>query len=169
MQCRILALPAELRIAIFEHALIEHPYIRVTAQLRPPALLSVCKQVREEGLSIWYGENLFAMPIVDCDARLAIAFQVHHQSLALGEIRGAFEIYGEPNWQNLFRWCTAIYSGASAGLEKGARLGPLGKVIAAANEIAARFTENAASWDACEEVLENLRFAVGGLEPMWLE
>lgn len=52
---RLLSLLPELRNTIYQFALIEPKgtWIDITPSLKPPALLSTCRQIREECRKIW--------------------------------------------------------------------------------------------------------------------
>lgn len=56
-----LDLPAELRNVIYRMVLPEEAEIDVSALSRPkePGLLAACRQIRDEGLDVYYGENQF--------------------------------------------------------------------------------------------------------------
>jgi len=56
-------LPPELRNEIYELALLKDQpiYISHNARLREPALLAINRQVRAEGLPLYYGVNTFAL------------------------------------------------------------------------------------------------------------
>jgi len=55
----LLRLPPELRNAIYSYVLVDPPEVLVTNHWRPPALLSMSKQVRREALKIYFAENIF--------------------------------------------------------------------------------------------------------------
>jgi hypothetical protein len=89
-------LPAELRNKIYKCCLIvvdKHDpeystkikskgrYILVTKDINLPALLSVCHQVRNETLGIWYIENRFHIRIFGYDASLYLAWRRHLDAL----------------------------------------------------------------------------------------
>lgn len=63
----LLALPGELRNAIWRYALVEEDavVIRPDAIHRPRPLLAVCKQIREEAVGIYFAENTFR-----CDCQI---------------------------------------------------------------------------------------------------
>lgn len=65
---RLGALPAELRIRIYEYILAQQTRIDVTRTMglwgqasiwKSPALLQTCRQLRSEASDIYYGENTF--------------------------------------------------------------------------------------------------------------
>lgn len=74
---RLLALPAELRNKIYHFSLVDEDEIFITSELKPPSLLSTCRQVRNEALQIYYFANSFAHEIKNCDARLYGKFVKH--------------------------------------------------------------------------------------------
>ncbi|KAK0356105.1 hypothetical protein LTR91_009206 [Friedmanniomyces endolithicus] len=59
----LLKLPPELRNAIYSYVLVDPPEVLVTYHWRPPALLSMSKQIRREALKIYFAENIFRIDI----------------------------------------------------------------------------------------------------------
>ena len=58
----LLALPAEIRIRIYELALVEEDdSIELTPNLRVPSLLHTSSQIRRETRPIWFDRNEFAI------------------------------------------------------------------------------------------------------------
>ena len=82
-QSPLLSLPAELRTAIWRHALITKPMVPVpiidgSRPRKPPSILSACQQIRQEASPVYYGENTFhfAVPFfADGKSTLARWFQ----------------------------------------------------------------------------------------------
>lgn len=64
---RLLALPAELRNAIYSLVLVEPSDIVISTKhySQPPALLATCRQVREEASSLYYSLNRFHFMVSD--------------------------------------------------------------------------------------------------------
>ncbi|KAK5697989.1 hypothetical protein LTR97_006949 [Elasticomyces elasticus] len=68
-KCRLLALPAELRLQIYEYAVLKSRPVIITrretkagrkAQLIQPALSKTCRSIREDALKIYYSKTRFA-------------------------------------------------------------------------------------------------------------
>ncbi len=59
-KCYLYTLPPELRVEIYRHVLTGHlNTIRLNSRFKEPGLLKVSKQIRDEALAIFYGENTF--------------------------------------------------------------------------------------------------------------
>ncbi|KAI7491799.1 hypothetical protein KC367_g9262 [Hortaea werneckii] len=74
---RFLDLPPELRNAVYEQALsvgvVHIPREpKAARRVRPPALLHVCRQIRQESSPFYYATNTFCLCISDADTRFAI-------------------------------------------------------------------------------------------------
>ncbi|KAK6392664.1 hypothetical protein LTR65_003437 [Meristemomyces frigidus] len=167
----LLRLPPELRLSIWEFALVEDGPVRVTPLLQQPGLLRTCRQIREEAMKTWLHSNFFWFDVVDCDATLIKAFVKHARQLisTLGlalTLRGGCDGNGREHWRNLVEWCTAVRSGQAFVVLKSDDLNRMGRVVAAAHAITPDYAD--CTWQECEKALEHLRFAVGGLEPQWL-
>ena len=64
MDCTLLNLPGEIRNQILRLALVESQMIPVDSNgLDEPELLQVCSQLRKEGISIFYAENIFRVQV----------------------------------------------------------------------------------------------------------
>ena len=102
---RFLDLPPEMRNMIYKFALVEDKgsLIDITPDLKPPGLLSVCRQMREECLQIWYRQNTFIIQMYDCDASLKMAFEKHLARLGLNKLFLWQSVSGI-NWMNLMDW-----------------------------------------------------------------
>ncbi|KAK5690590.1 hypothetical protein LTR97_012144 [Elasticomyces elasticus] len=118
----LLALPPELRTKIFEFSLTEANCIDVTDQgLKPPGLLAVSTQVRDEAITIYYSTNRFRLVLLDYNPDPLMPFCLRykkyfvpakgydHHNPDVGVLSARVE--GQPNWQNLERWCRLVYSG----------------------------------------------------------
>jgi hypothetical protein len=68
-------LPAELRDEIYRLCLISsEEYIWIDKETRSPPLLSVCCQIRQEAIEIWYLSNKFMIKVEGCDTALYQAY-----------------------------------------------------------------------------------------------
>lgn len=72
----IFSIPPELRIRIYEFALVSHKTINVTKKkYRPqPALLATCHQIRDEAASVYYQSNTFRYTVCNYAGVLIIPF-----------------------------------------------------------------------------------------------
>ena len=109
-QPRLLSIPAEIRNHIYDFVLIQSPYVHVTNDLTPPALLATCRQLRTEGLSVWYSANRFRIEIWDLDTTDLDKFNhlyrlQTHNNLAKIHIK----MLGQPSWANLVKWCNKLH------------------------------------------------------------
>lgn len=62
----LVSLPAELRNRIYDYVLAEERNIRITPQLRVPALLHTSRQVRAETRYTWFTVNQFRIVRIFC-------------------------------------------------------------------------------------------------------
>ncbi|KAK4896443.1 hypothetical protein LTR27_005657 [Elasticomyces elasticus] len=121
-QFHLLALPSELRVKIFEFSLTEANCIDVTDQgIEPPGLLAVSTQVRDEAITIYYSTNKFRLVLLDYNPDPLMPFCLRykkyflpakgydHNNPDVGILSARVE--GQPNWQNLERWCRLVYCG----------------------------------------------------------
>ena len=70
-RCRLFELPAELRIRIYEDALIEEEDVEVSpTKFAPPGLLSTNRQIRHETSRLYYNDNIFKIVADAYDTRL---------------------------------------------------------------------------------------------------
>ncbi|KAK3620960.1 hypothetical protein LTR56_023096 [Elasticomyces elasticus] len=162
-----LALPAELRNTIYELALLQSDDIEVDDQLRPPPLLQVSRQVREETGSMWYERNVFFQRVMDCDARLVSTWSRYCRNIGMsGEVQ--IVISGVPNWSNLLEWCRELVEGHSGYPFPDENDDNMESMILSAHKIALDFNRDHRPWKDCKMVLEVLRRAVGRYDSRWL-
>lgn len=107
----VLKLPAELRLEIYEYCLIEHDTIKVTKDLKQPALLSTCRRMRKEAIGVWYFSNSFHFTIVDCDAALLGAFceNIRNYDRESSRYATCDVTMSGTKWNNLIEWCRSIW------------------------------------------------------------
>ncbi|KAK6413329.1 hypothetical protein LTR81_012757 [Elasticomyces elasticus] len=123
----LMGLPEELRRQIFEYTVLEAEPIVVTADgPHQPALLQVCRRVREESLAMYFTCNGFVYDLMDYNmAQLVPALNIHakyfrppgpfegwateyrFQGRQVGFV--GFEFSGVQNWQNLVEWMRTSY------------------------------------------------------------
>ncbi|KAK3617301.1 hypothetical protein LTR56_025369 [Elasticomyces elasticus] len=170
----LLSLPAELRNEIYEYVLLE-PDIKygvlVTPDLELPPLLSVCRQVRSESRGIWYNGQKFTHVMSDCNADTMLAWSRHLANIGIpnpNHWKYQFEFDGEPNWDNLMRWCKTLCEDGGLRMDPKTFLSPFQSVIGSACQIARESFDCERSWKECRGLLEILRRTVGKFEKKWL-
>ncbi|KAK4626902.1 hypothetical protein CLAFUW4_05047 [Fulvia fulva] len=174
---RLLTLPAEIRNRIYEYALIEHPNILITPAIREPPLLSANRQIRTEALGIYYSNlNIFILPIHSSDATLYLRWHTHLQSLGFDDMTsGLVRLSGTPRWENLFRWCKAVYQGGASMIRFKEDIRIKGQttamyhVVIAGLEIAKAGRESGLRWDVVEKLLGSLMYGVVEYDERWVE
>ena len=75
------------------------------AHRQQPALLRTSRQLREEGLKIFYSENTFDLHIRD----LRYALPTYHW-LQMNTLKGNIVLAGSCNWTNLQDWMRQFHS-----------------------------------------------------------
>ncbi|KAK0262793.1 hypothetical protein B0A54_09096 [Friedmanniomyces endolithicus] len=123
-ECRLLALPKELREQIFDHAILEDidTVISITEDgPKQPGLLRVSTQVRRETLTRYYAYNKFGIVISDFDALAVLpSYRLQHEYFdpptspdarraAVGCV--GLQIKFSPEWSDMVGWCRLEYRG----------------------------------------------------------
>ena len=110
---KLLALPAELRNSIYELALLgdKDEQVKITADFKHPGLLSVCSQLHNETLGIWYHNHEFLVNVKDCDATILNAWTGHCCDLGFRDAAIYKFQSGLTDRTALRKWCYAIFSG----------------------------------------------------------
>ncbi|KAK5690591.1 hypothetical protein LTR97_012145 [Elasticomyces elasticus] len=122
-KCHLLALPAELRVKIFEYSLRRSNTIKVDSSgLSVPGLLSVSIRVRNEAIYIYYSTNRFRIVVHDCNIEPVAPFvknlQKYFKVLRGYHIRNPevglvkISLRGVPNWPYLMKWIRLMYDRA---------------------------------------------------------
>ena len=167
--CHLLALPAELRSAVYEYALVEAEQIKVDHNLQQPALLYTCRQIRREAIYHWYLSNTFELDIIDCDPKMDIAFTRHCDVVGMNEgestVKAVINLLGRKDWSNLVSWCKAVYQDDVFKLRKDDSGDKSWAVVAGAHDIVHRMIDR--PWEEVEAALDNLRYVVGKLDRAW--
>ncbi|KAK4896444.1 hypothetical protein LTR27_005658 [Elasticomyces elasticus] len=119
-KCHLLALPAELRVKIFEFSLKRSKTIKIDSSgLSVPGLLSVSIRVRNEAIYIYYSTNRFRLFIQNCNIEPVVPFiknlqmyfkiprdyQIRSPEVGLVKI----SLRGVPSWPNLMKWIRLSY------------------------------------------------------------
>ncbi len=161
----LIMLPPEIRNEIYRHCLvINEGRIMIDKQLKPPALLSVCRQIRQEATALWYLGNGFTIKLRSCDASLYRAWM--STIVKPLSLKTNFEdnlILGinhyHINWKNLVDWCGAGWSGELSAVDMMQHGTPATVVIQAATNIASR--ARTMEWEKVVGPLEGLRLVAG--------
>ncbi|KAF2173897.1 hypothetical protein M409DRAFT_48809 [Zasmidium cellare ATCC 36951] len=80
-------LPAELRNEIYRLALVKPNYLRTVvcgSTYKTPALLQVCRQIRNEAAGVYYGENKFVAHRACGDKMEKVGYVEEHVGKARG-------------------------------------------------------------------------------------
>lgn len=87
--------------------------IEITKQMKPPALLLTCRQVRSEAVPIWFGSNRFEIVIEACDSTLFRRFSQNLADSIIARTGGQGSPVGisieRVNWANFVERCQAIW------------------------------------------------------------
>lgn len=172
IECRLLALPAELRNRIYRHALVKDHLISIQKHVElplPPGLLQVNRQIRAEAYQIYYLENNFGFTIRDYDASTLIRWckvftSIEHQK------RCMLNIAPSTNFDNLLVWLRVFFERKCGGIEVGKPGEGNRNVEAAASlfEMTARMQQiKGMSWSEVKELLEAARQGFAALDPAW--
>ncbi|KAK4950828.1 hypothetical protein LTR10_010821 [Elasticomyces elasticus] len=158
-ECKLFALPAELRNSIYEEVLIHDDDIAVTIETRIPALLQASKQLRAETHAMWHERNKFVHKVLNCDAALLCSWSRHMLTFAYDPDTSlhAVDMVGKPNWTNLMTWCKAVCVENCVSVMAETDDTFFGSVIASATGVALRFAEIKGRWEDCEKVLLELK------------
>ncbi|KAK4555969.1 hypothetical protein LTR86_007189 [Recurvomyces mirabilis] len=179
-ESRLLELPPELRNRIYGYYLIERGRaIIITAALKQPAMLSVCRLIRSEALDIWYQCNDFDIHITDCDAQLLRSYQKHLKfpSTPLsptkivdksGDKPGLAITVSGPHWENVLQWAHWAYQREARGPRcADSAINDTESVVCAIMDIAETAARDGLPWVACKTMIEGLRDLASRLDSRW--
>ena len=171
----LLDLPLEIRTLIWDFALTSPTPIRITDQLKQPALTHVNRQIRSETRKLALLNNNYRIDIVACDARLLSKFSqlwdriinpdyknIKTKTISLPIRLG---LVGDCHWLNLVTWYRLVRRGKCVALRSGPAARGRSKIIEAATGLAA----NAGTWGEVERGLGAWREVAGMDDPQWLE
>ncbi|KAK4504086.1 hypothetical protein PRZ48_005001 [Zasmidium cellare] len=168
----LLALPPEIRTTIFEYALIEPEKIRVRPPLRPPALLSTCRQTREDAGLIWFERNRFVITIRNCDASLFVAFaNLHHNHQRRYNMTGHLVynivVAGGKDWNNLMLWCYEVWANTIPAFKMIEPSDEYEAFVSVATNIAKWHRDR--PWEECYATIDAIRYAVAKYDSAWAQ
>ena len=159
-----------MRNAIYRFALLSEETTTITAELKPPALLSTCSEIRDEAIGIWHLEQKFTLSIPDCNSDLASKFMAMSWRYARAPNQARYlgpSDLGGPNWTNLMKWCQRINTGHMCALGIATHNDDMYKIVGAATMIA--HTHYGHEWAKCEEALVAFRHVAGTVDAQWLQ
>ena len=139
--------------------------ILLSKDLKPPALLAVCRQIRNEALEFFYLSNKIHVRIKDYDASLLYAWRTHLNTLSsnIGSRVIFIRVLGRPCWKNLDKWCEHVWSGLrEIKTSKKQHTSKPAQIVNAAHRIGLASRGN--SWAICEDQLNALRIVLGQLD-----
>ena len=146
-------------------------FILITKELKPPALLAVCREVRKETIGIFYLSNSFHVRATNYDASLYFAWRRHLKTLSSRKLAAQIvlvNISGDPMWDNLQNWCKGVWSGLREMTTRGQQhISAKHQIVDAAHRIAV--AARGKPWVECEHQLEGLRMVLGQVDKRWLD
>jgi hypothetical protein len=111
--CQLLSLPPELRNRIYEMVLVQSQTVMVApAGISEPALLSTAKQVRNEAIQIYYGQNIFHITIDNLNPYPLVRWKERRKALKRNcrlKMKWGWSCPVQPARQNLHRWLEAYH------------------------------------------------------------
>jgi len=167
INCRIFALPAELRNQIYRQVLVEDQ-ITMTPEgaaplTPPPTLLQTCRRIREEAASIYFEENTFAFYVTSLDVcRVTEWADLSEQHAQANQI---LAFVSQPNWANLLHWLELFYKDECAGFEEpdADRLEqhPEGAIVHHAFTMVGQLKEEPGmTWEKVRQLLESVHVCI---------
>jgi hypothetical protein len=144
-------------------------FILITENLKPPALLAVCRQIRKETKTIFYTSNRFHVDIPYYDTTLYTAWRIHIRNIGYKTKASnvAFRVLGGPNWENLKIWCRHVWSGLPAISRVRGHVKRKHEIVDAAHRIAV--ASRGKPWVECEVQLDGWRRVLGQVDRTWLD
>jgi len=164
----LLDLPPELRLRIYDYALISQDgFVHVTPQLKQPPLLLTSHLVRREALPIWYDGNKVAITILDCDPTLK--FRAHLCACDDKEYHMiSIRFRGRPHWTNLRAWCHKALRDALELPSMPVKCS-VTRVISAALQVTSNVWKVNNDPVHLEALLSSVRDLAGVIDPTWLQ
>lgn len=166
-ECRLLALPPELRNCIYRYTLLEDGQIEFEKNVEiplPPALLQTSHQVRTEAHNIYYRKNIFLFRIKDFDASLYIRWC----ALFPWNRSDRIEMHSSTNFDNLLQWMHALFNVKCAAPGGSASPGRnIEAALALFDMVRCMRRDRKHSWDEAEALLRAARAGFAALDPAW--
>lgn len=164
-RCRLLELPAELRVRIYEDALLQEDRVEITKRsFAQPGLLRTCRQIRHEASTIHYNKNKFSVWALGFDSGVlkrfctqAAGFWDNYDLERMDVVLHNHRV--QPSWGNVLKWMKAYHADEVMMLVCGPHVG--GHERCCAHESASKIvsTLDDADWEVVKAVLEVLKTA----------
>ena len=117
-RCRLLQLPPEVRSKVYREVLIRNGAILVMPNVKQPAVLRCCVQIRREAISYYYTLNTFRFKMSQYEiARRGYFSKLIEKFSLLGASTNFTVRYSytmQPDWANLYEWLKLIHEGTVA-------------------------------------------------------
>ena len=167
----LLTIPKELRDQIYEEVLLEPDDQKIDISdknTKPPGILSVCTQTREEARELWLYENRFEVTVTGCNAYLLAKFGRAFEGCEGRRNISIKPIQGDRDWLYLVEWCRKIhaYELATEIVSTDDDDDKYFCVVSTAHHVAR--SHRGRSWTHCRYALELVRPAFGAIDKMWL-
>ena len=147
---------------IYRSALLETRKIRLSTRnaFRQPAFPLVCRQIRQEAIGIYYGENHFVYLICNYDPVFACRSRyLMTRYTPLFAPKVSMQFAGVPNWPNLLKWLEEAYHHRAFNYAKKGGVVPVSKENTTRITLEGAFTtmrhlrEGGNGWEIIKEVL----------------
>lgn len=152
---------------IYTFSLVSSASIIISSSFHPPALIATNHQIRHEAIPLFYTSNTFRMLIHNCDISLYQAYTANAAIPDWVKEKWVWRLHISGfNWENLVKWCRAVWEGGMGRnhLDENASKGTA--VIQMATSIAAR---GELEWKGVLELLESLKVVARNFDRSWVE
>lgn len=165
---KLLSLPTELRLYIFELALREDHGSKGEVSLHPgmglPALLQTCPQIQNDVYPVWLSKTTFFVQVRCCKDDFLHGFvKLSNEFNVLPRVH--IQLAGTKKWKKLLTWCKRIWMGKSLFVEPQGDMSSLQTVVRAAHGITLQHSHG--SWEVCERALLAEKSPSGELGTEW--
>ena len=178
----LLRLPAEIRDIIWELVVVEPSPIDVDPAMKPPGLLAVNRQIRNEAIDAYYSSNRFMLTVVDLDAEPIIPFlevfkrydrrsTFSREKLERKNVTIVFDIVRGYNWANFKAWIKAVFMGRMSGFSEVVEDDddPDFRAIRGVFGVVWGMIDAGVTWEQAEQTLPGLRTMLGAKNKQWLK
>jgi hypothetical protein len=114
-KCRLLALPLELRRAIYNFVFARQGPVFLYGTIPEPPLLLTCSTIRQEASPLYYTNTTFRVPLYDFDPHTALRLVTWRSgiygSYGLYPADLTFHVRPRPHWLNLLAWLKVVHVG----------------------------------------------------------
>ena len=178
----LLRLPAEIRIVIWELVVVKQAPIDVDPAMKPPGLLAVNRQIRNETIHAYYSLNRFMLTVVDLDAEPIIPFlevfkrydrrsTFSREKVERKNVTIVFDIVRGYNWANFKAWVKAVFMGRMSGFSEVVEVGDDRdfRAIRGVFGVVWGMIDAGVTWEQAEQTLPGLRTMLGARNKQWLK